>query len=107
MQLGRLEEMDQSRVNNVEKISKVQNIGEEERINPDEQYKNIQESPNKITANEVILDNVKFGFNNETKDFFVRVSKDGLEYQFPTEQIMRLKEHLKDELDNKLNNIQE
>ncbi len=99
MQLGRLEEMDQSRVNNIEKISKVQNIGEEERVNPDEQYKNIQESPNKVVSNEVILDNVKFGFNTKTKDFFVRVSKDGLEYQFPTEQIMRLKEHLKEDLE--------
>ena len=107
MQLGRLEEMDQSRINHTEKISKVQNVGEENKLKPDEKYKNIQESQNKITANEVILDNVKFGFNSETKDFFVRISKDGLEYQFPTEQIMRLKEHLKDELENKLNNIQE
>jgi len=107
MQLGRLEEMDQSRVNHTEKISKVQNVGEENKLKPDEKYKNIQESQNKITTNEVILDNVKFGFNSDTKDFFVRVSKDGLEYQFPTEQIMRLKEHLKDELENKLNNIQE
>ena len=107
MQLGRLEEMDQSRVNNIEKISKVQNIQNDERIKPDEKYKNLQESPNKITSNEVILDNVKFGFNSKTKEFFVRVSKDGLEYQFPTEQIMRLKEHLKEDLENKLNNIQE
>ena len=107
MQLGRLEEMDQSRINHTEKISKVQNIGEQNTIKPDEQYKHLKESKNKITSNEVILDNVKFGFNSETKDFFVRVSKDGLEYQFPTEQIMRLKEHLKEDLENKLNNIQE
>jgi len=105
MQLGRLEEMDQSRINHTEKISKVQNVGEENKLKPDEKYKNVQESQNKIIENEVILDNVKFGFNSATKDFFVRISKDGLEYQFPTEQIMRLKEHLKDELENKLNNI--
>jgi hypothetical protein len=107
MQLGRLEEMDQSRINHTEKISKVQNVGEENKLKPDEKYKNVQESQNKIIENEVILDNVKFGFNSTTKDFFVRISKDGLEYQFPTEQIMRLKEHLKDELENKLNNTQE
>jgi hypothetical protein len=107
MQLGRLEEMDQSRVNNVEKISKVQEVGEQNTVNPDEQYKNVQESPNKIAPNEIILDNVKFGFNKETKDFFVRVSKDGLEYQFPTEQIMRLKEHLQKDLENQINNKQE
>jgi len=105
MQLGRLEEMDQSRVNHTEKISKVQNVTNQDRIEPDEQYKNVKESENKIVSNEVILDNVKFGFNSKTKEFFVRVSKDGLEYQFPTEQIMRLKEHLKEDLENKLNNI--
>jgi small-conductance mechanosensitive channel len=104
MQLGRLEEMDQSRINHTEKISKVQNVGEEHNVNPDEKYKNVQESQNKISQNEVILDNVKFGFNSKTKDFFVRVSKDGLEYQFPTEQIMRLKEHLHDELEEKIKN---
>jgi len=107
MQLGRLEEMDQSRINHTEKISKIQNIGDHDKIEPDEKYKDVQESKNKVSSNEVILDNVKFGFNSKTKEFFVRVSKDGLEYQFPTEQIMRLKEHLKEDLENKLNNIQE
>jgi len=105
MQLGRLEEMDQSRINHIEKISKVQNINEHDKILPEERYKNLQESENKVSSNEVILDNVKFGFNTKTQEFFVRISKEGLEYQFPTEQIMRLKEHLKEDLEKKLNNI--
>ena len=107
MQLGRLEVMDQSRVNHAEKISKVQNVSNQDKVDPDEKYKNLKESENKIASNEIILDNVKIGFNSETKDFFVRVSKDGLEYQFPTEQIMRLKEHLKEDLENQSNNKQE
>ena len=107
MQLGRLEEMDQSRINHTAKISKVQSVGDENRIKPDEQYKNVQDSPNKLASNEVILDNVKFGFNSETKDFFVRISKDGFEYQYPTEQIMRLKEHLKEDVEKILNHTQE
>lgn len=105
MQLGRLEEMDQSRVNHIEKISKVQNINEQEKILPEERYKNEQDSKNKLAVNEVILDNVKFGFNTKTQEFFVRVSKDGLEYQFPTEQIMKLKEHLKESLEDNLKNV--
>ena len=105
MQLGRLEEMDQSRIDHINKISKVQNINEQDKILPDERYKNLQESENKVSSNEVILDNVKFGFNTKTQEFFVRVSKEGLEYQFPTEQIMKLKEHLKENLEKKLNNI--
>ena len=100
MQLGRLEDMDQANLNHVEKISKIQNVNERDKIMPDEKYKNLDETKNKVKSNEVILDHVKFGFNKDTKEFFLRISKNGLEYQFPTEQIMRLKEHLKDELDN-------
>jgi len=100
MQLGRLEDMDQANLNHVEKISKIQNVNERDKIMPDEKYKNLDETKNKVKGNEVILDHVKFGFNKDTKEFFLRISKNGLEYQFPTEQIMRLKEHLKDELDN-------
>jgi len=105
MQLGRLEEMDQSKLNHIEKISKVQNINEQDKVVPEERYKHLKKSENEVATNEVILDNVKFGFNTKTKEFFVRVSKEGLEYQFPTEQIMRLKEYLKENLEQKLNNI--
>ena len=107
MQVGRLEEMDQSRVNHIEKINKVQNVSNDNKVDPDEKYKNLEESPNKVSESEIILENVKFGFNSATKEFFVRVEKGGLEYQFPTEQIMRLKEHLKEDLENQLNNTQE
>ena len=100
MQLGRLEEMDQARLNHVEKINKVKNINEQDKILPEERYKDQKESVNKNVRNEVLLDNVKFGFNKNTKEFFVRVSKNGLEYQFPTEQIMRLKEYIKEDLEN-------
>jgi len=100
MQLGRLEEMDQARLNHVEKINKVKNVNEQDKILPEERYKDQKESVNKNVTNEVLLDNVKFGFNKNTKEFFVRVSKNGLEYQFPTEQIMRLKEYIKEDLEN-------
>ena len=100
MQLGRLEEMDQARLNHVEKINKVKNVNEQDKILPEERYKDQKESVNQNVKNEVLLDNVKFGFNKNTKEFFVRISKNGLEYQFPTEQIMRLKEYLKEDLEN-------
>ena len=100
MQLGRLEEMDQARLNHVEKINKVKNVNEQDKILPEERYKDQKESVNKNITNEVLLDNVKFGFNKKSKEFFVRVSKNGLEYQFPTEQIMRLKEYIKEDLEN-------
>ena len=103
MQIGRLEEIDQSKLNHTQKISKVENLEKKHTINPDEQYKNVMELGNKIQKNEVILDNVKFGFDKDTNQFFVRISENGQEIQFPTEQIMKMKANFKDML-SKLNN---
>jgi len=41
-----------------------------------------------------MLDNVKFGYNSDTKDFFVRITKGSVEYQYPTEDMMNLKKNL-------------
>ncbi len=91
MQLGRLEIMDQSATEHVAKLSKVENLEKKHKINPDEQYKNVSSQVNKVASNEVMLDNVKFGFDSESKQFFVRVTTDGIDHQFPTEQIMNMK----------------
>ena len=93
MQLGRLETMDQAQVDYVAKISKVQETDQKSKIDPEEQYKNAEskvEAPN----NEVILDNVKFGYNSETNDFFVRIQKGDMEWKYPTEDMMKLKQAL-------------
>ncbi|HFU74744.1 MAG TPA: flagellin [Arcobacter sp.] len=102
MQLGRLEQMDQSKVEHLEKISKIENVDKQHTIVPDERYKNIQNSVNEHVKNEVILDNVKFGFDKESNEFFVRIEKEGNDYQFPTEQILRMKAHLQESLDEQL-----
>jgi hypothetical protein len=103
MQLGRLEIMDQSKVEHVEKLAKIASVDEEHRIQPDEQYKNADNQLKETKQKEVILDNIKFGFDVESKEFFVRISKEGVDYQFPTDQIMRLKAHLQETLDEQLN----
>jgi len=93
MQLGRLETMDQAQVDYVAKVSKIQEADQKTKIDPEEQYKNASakvEAPN----NEVILDNVKFGYNSETNDFFVRIKKGDVEHQYPTEDMMKLKQSL-------------
>ncbi len=100
MQLGRLEVMDQAAVDHVSKISKVENLEKKHTVEPDEQYKNIMEQGNKVGSNEVILDNVKFGFDKETGEFFVRIDGGAMELQFPTEQIMKMKSHFKEAVDN-------
>jgi hypothetical protein len=103
MQLGRLEIMDQSKVEHVEKLAKIASVDREHTIQPDEQYKNADNQLKETKQKEVILDNIKFGFDVESKEFFVRISKEGVDYQFPTDQIMRLKAHLQETLDEQLN----
>ena len=106
MQLGRLEIMDQAKIDYVEKISKVQEADKKAKVDPDDKYKNVQAQLDPST-NEVILDNVKFGYNTETKDFFVRIQKGNSQYQYPTEDMMKLKKNLMEAYRNleKNNNI--
>ena len=103
MQLGRLEIIDQAQVDHVQKLSQVENLDKKQTVNPEEQYKNVSEQENKVVPNEVILDNVKFGFDKETKEFFVRIKNNGMEIQFPTEEIMEMKAHFKEAVES-LNN---
>jgi len=93
MQIGRLELIDQAQTTHVEKLSKIQETDKKAKIDPDEQYKNIEPQ---ITEDpkEVILDNVKFGYNEETNDFFVRIKKGDQEFQYPTEDMIKLKQSL-------------
>jgi len=93
MQLGRLENMDQAQTDYVAKISKIQETDQKAKIDPEEQYKNAGGKV-EATNNEVILDNVKFGYNSDTNDFFVRIRKGDNEYQYPTEDMMKLKQSL-------------
>jgi uncharacterized FlaG/YvyC family protein len=95
MQLGRTEIMDQSQVDYVSKISKIQETDQKAKIDPEEKYKNASQKV-EITENEVLLDNVKFGYNSKTNDFFVRITKGDAEFQYPTEDMMKLKQTLMD-----------
>ncbi len=93
MQLGRLETMDQAQTEHVAKISKIQEADQKAKIDPEEQYKNAGVKV-ESSDNEIILDNVKFGYNSETNDFFVRVKKGDMEWKYPTEDMMKLKQAL-------------
>lgn len=93
MQIGRLEMIDQAKGEYIEKINKIQETDEKVKVDPDEKYKNAQ-SQLQPDKNDVILDNVKFGYNPDTKEFFVRITKGDTEYQYPTEDMMKLKKSL-------------
>ncbi len=40
---------------------------------------------------EVVLTNLNFGFNNQSKDFYVKAIRGEAENQYPTDEMMRLK----------------
>jgi uncharacterized FlaG/YvyC family protein len=93
MLLGRLEMIDQAQVDHVSKISKIQESDKKDKVDPEEKYKNVQPKL-ESKSNEMILDNVKFGYNSDTNDFFVRITKGDTELQYPTEDMMKLKQTL-------------
>jgi len=53
--------------------------------------------------NEVKLTNLSFGYNEESKDFFIKVKRGDFEAQYPTDEMMRLKAHLMQANENKAN----
>lgn len=94
MEIGRLPEIDNAKVNTEIKINKVQETDGKNKIVPDEKYKNAKTNDIAESLNEVVLDNVKFGYNTESKDFFIKVSRGEAEYKYPTEDMMKVKAHL-------------
>ena len=69
MEIGRIAEIDNSRLNNVEKMQKVANVDEKSKVIQDDEYKKALGSQGTEDKNEVILDNVRFGYNKSSKDF--------------------------------------
>lgn len=97
MEVGRIAEIENAQTNYIQKIEKVQETDEKYKVDPNEQQKN-QFRGEKNIENEVILDNVHFGFNKKTQDFFVKVVRGDIEYKYPSDEMMKLKAHLMEAL---------
>ncbi|RXK11882.1 flagellin [Halarcobacter mediterraneus] len=104
MELGRIAEMDNAKSNHVEKIRTVQEVDEKHKTVQDDEYKKVQGNTQEIEKNEVILDNVKFGYNKNSRDFFVKVTRGDAEYKYPTEDMMKIKAHMLESLQDQQNN---
>lgn len=102
MELGRIAEIDNAQTNHIEKIKSVKEVDNKHKLIDDEQYKKVQGDAKEIEKNEVILDNVRFGYNKSSKDFFVKVTRGDAEYRYPTEDMMRVKAHLLSEIEKSL-----
>jgi uncharacterized FlaG/YvyC family protein len=102
MEIGRIAEIDNSKVNNLEKIEKISNVDEKNKVIQEDEYKKSL-GTDISDRNEVILDNVKFGYNKSSKDFFVKITRAEAEYKYPTEDMMKVKAFILQELES-LNN---
>jgi hypothetical protein len=102
MEIGRIAEIDNSKVNNLEKIEKISNVDEKNKVIQEDEYKKSL-GIDISDRNEVILDNVKFGYNKSSKDFFVKITRAEAEYKYPTEDMMKVKAFILQELET-LNN---
>lgn len=94
MEIGRIPEIDTAKANHEIKVQKVQETDQKNKIVPDEKYKNAKTNDLSDRLNEVVLDNIKFGYNKESKDFFIKVTRGEAEYKYPTEDMMKVKAHL-------------
>lgn len=99
MELSRVAAQDNAKVNVTEKAQKINEVKVDTKVIEDEQYKKALGKPQEVDANEVILDNVKFGYNSDTKDFFVKITKGEAEYRYPTEDMMKVKAYIMQELE--------
>lgn len=84
----RNEKLSSTPLKNLDNISKV--LGNDD-------IKNNTENKN-IPKYEVNIYNQNFGYNSESKDFFIKVKRQEVELQYPTEEMMRLKIFYQEEM---------
>lgn len=99
MEIGRVAEIDNAKLNNLEKIQKVSNVDEKNKVIQEDEYKKALGTQSVADKNEVILDNIRFGYNKSSKDFFVKVTRGEAEYKYPTEDMMKVKAFILQELE--------
>nr|MBP6289441.1 flagellin [Aliarcobacter sp.] len=75
MEIGRVAQIDNAKENYEIKTKQVSNVEEKVKtIQEDEYKKNASKDPGS-ELNEVILDNIQFGYNKKSRDFFVKITR--------------------------------
>lgn len=103
MQVSRVAVVDNAKTNNVEKNEKITNLNEKSKVIQEDEYKKTLGSQTGSDKNEVILDNVRFGYNKDSRDFFVKITRGESEYKYPTEDMMKVKAYILQELEQNNN----
>ncbi|AXX95986.1 flagellin [Arcobacter ellisii] len=99
MEIGRVAEIDNAKLNNSEKVKKVSEVNDKNKVIQDDEYKKSVGNQDSSEKNEVILDNIRFGYNKNSRDFFVKVTRGDAEYKYPTEDMMKVKAFILQELE--------
>lgn len=94
MEVGRIPDIENAKLNNVEKVQKVPEVDDNPKVKDNEEHKKANKEVPIDLPNEIIIDNVKFGYNKASQDFFIKVTRGEAEYRFPTEDMMKVKAHL-------------
>lgn len=99
MEIGRSAQINNIKLNNIEKAQQVKIVDKKTKTIQDEEYKKSLGNLQNSELNEIIIDNVQFGYNTKSKDFFVKVTRGDAEYKYPTEDMMKVKAFLLQELE--------
>ena len=113
MEVGMLPKIDQFSDNKALELQKVQSSAKSSEVTNQDKIEQItQEAISKqkavsdankveqtqVTSSsakfEVVLANTNFGFNDSSKDFYVKVERGNSENQYPTEDMMKMKAYL-------------
>lgn len=112
MEYGLIPKIDQYSDNKALEMQKIHSSNSSSEIKDKDQLKQIQqeaivkakeasdvkEAKNDVPVTkekyEITLSNTNFGFNDTSKDFYVKVTRGSAENQYPTEDMMRLKAYM-------------
>ena len=104
MEIGRVAQIDNAKENYEIKTKQVSSVEEKVKTIQEDKYKKNSSKEPTNEMNEVILDNNKFGYNRESKDFFVKIKREDIENKYPTEDMMKIKAFLIEELEKSIKN---
>ena len=104
MEIGRVAQIDNAKENYEIKTKQVSSVEEKVKTIQEDEYKKNSSKEPTSELNEVILDNIKFGYNRESKDFFVKITRGDIENKYPTEDMMKIKAFVLEEVDKSMKN---
>ena len=104
MEIGRVAQIDNAKENYEIKTKQVSSLEEKVKTIQEDEYKKNSSKEPVSELNEVILDNIKFGYNRESKDFFVKITRGDIDNKYPTEDMMKIKAFLIEELEKSIKN---